>query len=167
MVRTGVQFHWYPCVGYEVCFSPDQHPHPAAATERSAYVHHRSAASCAPEKTMALRIYDRFSITSVRIRCCATLARGRLSDYSYRGEELVGSFLVDTSGMSRHRQSKNRRNNRPMSLQWTSQTKLTTKRTRTYRDDRLGSSLHCNRDQTKVMVTSNIATDTDRGNVHK
>jgi len=36
---------------------------------------------------------------------------------------------------------------------------------RTYRDDR--SSLHCNRDQVmKVMVTSNIATDLDRGSTN-
>ena len=54
-------------------------------------------------------------------------------------------------------------NNPSMSLQLTPQAKLTTERTRTYRDDRLGSNLHCNRDQTKVMVTSSIATDLDRG----
>jgi len=75
-------------------------------------------------------------------------------------------FLVDNSEMNKYRQSKNRHDNRSMSLQWTSRTKLTTKRTRTYRDDR--SSLHCNRDQTNlVMVTGNIATNLNRGNVHK
>ena len=68
------------------------------------------------------------------------------------GKNPVG-FLVDTSEMNKYRQSKNRRDNRSMYLQWKSQTKLTTKRTRTCGDDR--SSLHCNQDQTKVMVTSN------------
>ena len=40
----------------------------------------------------------------------------------------------------------------------TSQTKLTTKRTRA-----CGACTDCNRNQTKVMVTSGIATDLDRG----
>ena len=54
-------------------------------------------------------------------------------------------------------------NNPSMSLPLTPQAKLTTERTRTYREDRLGSNSHCNRDQTKVMVTSSVATDLDRG----
>ena len=41
---------------------------------------------------------------------------------------------------------------------WTSQTKLTTKRTRT-----CGACTDCNRNQTKVMVMNGIATDLDRG----
>ena len=89
-----------------------------------------------------------------------------------------------------------KRNDRHTFLQWTSQTKLIARRepihalawvsrthsqsrvchkaddgngnARTYRDDR-SASLCCNRDQMsfKVMVTSKIATDLDRGTIYK
>ena len=54
---------------------------------------------------------------SLRIRYCAALAKGGLSDYSYRGEELAGfnflDFLVDTSEVDI---TENKRENWPMSM---------------------------------------------------
>jgi len=101
-----------------------------------------------PATLFATTAFTRSSITSVRVRYRATLAR----------EEPVGS-LVDTSRMNRHRQSKSRRDSRSMDI--ADQVDHET------HEDQAAEMVDrartgCNRDQTKVMVTSGIATDPDR-----
>jgi len=59
-------------------------------------------------------------IISLRVRYCAALTKGRLSDYSYRGKELAGfNFLDFLVGTSEFDMAENKRDSRPMSAQWT------------------------------------------------